>query len=78
MTSLYSLYSPCSGPQSGCRTREFYPFVGVYYTNLAAALRQGVALKDGWVFQLGEVSHGPLQLVLDGLDDLAVLAVLAS
>jgi hypothetical protein len=27
------------------------------------------------MFRLGEVVHGPLQLVLDGLDDLAVLCI---
>jgi hypothetical protein len=29
---------------------------------------------DGWMLRLGEVGHVPLQLVLDGLVDLDVLA----
>jgi hypothetical protein len=51
VTLLYLLYSPCSGPQSGCRT-GILPFRRDVVANLAAALRQGVALE---VFRLSEV-----------------------
>jgi hypothetical protein len=53
---------------------EFLPLRRGLYTILTAALNQGVALQDGWMFWLSEVGHGPNRLVLDVLVDLYVLA----
>jgi hypothetical protein len=44
------------------------------------AISHGIALQDGWMvlFRLGEDSHVPHQLDLDGLNDLNDLVVALS
>jgi hypothetical protein len=65
-----------SGKTATTQTSLFLTVLLTRCTRLVVALSQGVALEgslDVWL-HLWEDSHGPLQLVLDGLVDLDFLA----